>query len=301
MKVAAIDIGSNAVRLYIANVYDKNGEQRHKKSSLVRVPIRLGADVFGPKKEISDHNEERLVKTMFAYRNLMEVHGVQKYRACATSAFREAKNGEEVIKSIYKQTGILIELISGSEEAQIIYSNQIERLLDKNSNALYVDVGGGSTEISLFKGKEVVDSKSFEIGTVRLIQRSEDVNTWIQIKDWLETAMTKCKADFIIGSGGNINKLVKLKIERSKDIEKEISYSELKDLKKEILSLTYEERISQLDLNPDRADVIVPASKIFIAIMEWSRVDKVIVPKIGLSDGIATELYKNPNFPYQKI
>lgn len=301
MKYASIDIGSNAVRLFVANVFDKKGELKHKKSTLVRIPIRLGADVFGPKNKISSRNEQRLIHGMIAFKNLMQVHEVSRYRACATSAFRESKNGDEVIKKIKKETGIQIDLISGAEEARVIYANQIEKLLDAKTNALYVDVGGGSTELSMFKGRELVISKSFQIGTVRLLQGSEDVTVWADIKEWIEEAVKLCQPNYVIGSGGNINKLVKLSNEKTGEVDKTISYKQLKELFHSIVSYSYEERISELDLNPDRADVIIPASKIFLAIMDWADVKKVFVPKIGLADGIVTELYKNDKFPYQEI
>lgn len=301
MKYASIDIGSNAVRLFVANVYDKKGELKHKKSTLVRIPIRLGADVFGPKNKISSRNEKRLIHGMIAFKNLMQVHEVGRYRACATSAFREAKNGAEVIKKIKKETGIQIDLISGAEEARVIYANQIEKLLEPKTNALYVDVGGGSTELSMFKGRELVISKSFRIGTVRLLQGSEDVTVWADIKEWIEEAVKLCQPDFVIGSGGNINKLVKLSNEKTGEVDKTINYKQLKELFESIVSYSYEERISELELNPDRADVIIPASKIFLAIMDWADVKKVFVPKIGLADGIVTELYKNDEFPFQEI
>lgn len=301
MKYASIDIGSNAVRLFVANVFDKKGELKHKKSTLVRIPIRLGADVFGPKNKISSRNEQRLIHGMIAFKNLMQVHEVSRYRACATSAFRESKNGDEVIKKIKKETGIQIDLISGAEEARVIYANQIEKLLDAKTNALYVDVGGGSTELSMFKGRELVISKSFQIGTVRLLQGSEDVTVWADIKEWIEEAVKLCQPNYVIGSGGNINKLVKLSNEKTGEVDKTINYKQLKELFHSIVSYSYEERISELDLNPDRADVIIPASKIFLAIMDWADVKKVFVPKIGLADGIVTELYKNDKFPYQEI
>lgn len=301
MKYASIDIGSNAVRLFVANIYDKKGELKHKKSTLVRIPIRLGEDVFGPKNKISSRNEKRLIHGMIAFKNLMHVHEVERYRACATSAFREAKNGSELIKKIKKETGIRIDLIDGAEEARVIYANQIEKLLEPNTNALYVDVGGGSTEVSIFKGRDLVLSKSFKIGTVRLLLGSEDVTVWADIKEWITEALKICQPDFVIGSGGNINKLVKLSNEKTGEVDKTISYNQLKDLFETIVSYSYEDRISELELNPDRADVIIPASKIFLAIMEWADVKKVFVPKIGLADGIVTELYKNDQFPFEEI
>lgn len=300
MKYAAIDIGSNAMRLLVANVVESKKGLKHKKISLVRVPIRLGEDVFTGG-AISPEQQQRMINAMKAYWHLMVVHKVEKYRACATSALREAANGDETIDMILKAAGIKIDLISGEEEARIIYSTYIEKLLGKDDNFLYVDVGGGSTEISFFANKKLVDSKSFKIGTVRLLQGSEAPNAWEEMKEWLEKSIKKVKVDYIIGSGGNINKLVKLSNERTGEVDKNISLPQLKDLFQHLNSFSYDERVSELGLNPDRADVIIPASQIFLNVMEWGNIDKVYVPKIGLSDGVIKELYSNPDFPYATV
>ena len=210
MKLASIDIGSNAIRLLICNIVeDKNKKISYKKISLTRLPIRLGADVF-TKQKISDKAQKRLIHGMKAYRYLMKVHGVTHYRACATSAFRDAINGTEVIKKVWEKSGIKIDLISGEEEARIIYSSHIEKLLKDHTNILYVDVGGGSTELSLFINKNLEASKSFQIGTVRLLQNSVPQKTWQEMQSWLLSVAKKRSIDYIVGSGGNINKLVKI-------------------------------------------------------------------------------------------
>lgn len=301
MKYAAIDIGSNAVRLLIANIIENGeGSYKHKKSSLVRVPIRLGTDVFS-EQQISEKSQKRLIHAMKAYRLLMKVHGVTHYRACATSAFREAENGEDVVNKIYKKSGIQIDLISGEEEARIIYSTHIEKLLEKDTNILYVDVGGGSTEISLFGEHGLKGSKSFRIGTVRLLQNNVEPKLWEDMTAWLETTIKGEKVDYVIGSGGNINKLVKLSNEKTGKVSKEIYKEELEDLYAYLTSFTYEERQSVVGLNPDRADVIIPASDIFLSILRSSDIPKIYVPKIGLTDGLIIEMYDNEYFKRRKL
>jgi exopolyphosphatase/guanosine-5'-triphosphate,3'-diphosphate pyrophosphatase len=296
MKLASIDIGSNAIRLLICNIVeDKNQKISYKKISLTRLPIRLGADVF-TKQKISDKAQKRLIHGMKAYRYLMKVHGVTQYRACATSAFRDAQNGSDVIKKVWEKSGIKIDLISGEEEARIIYSSHIEKLLKDNTNILYVDVGGGSTELSLFINKKLEASKSFQIGTVRLLQNTVPQKTWEEMQSWLLTVLKKRNIDYIVGSGGNINKLVKISNDLNKKVSSEIKIADLDKILKKLKSLTYEERISEMGLNPDRADVIVPATEIFMSLLQWGNIPKVLVPKFGLSDGLIIEMHTNPNF-----
>ncbi len=296
MKLASIDIGSNAIRLLICNIVeDKNKKISYKKISLTRLPIRLGADVF-TKQKISDKAQKRLIHGMKAYRYLMKVHGVTQYRACATSAFRDAQNGADVIKKVWEKSGIKIDLISGEEEARIIYSSHIEKLLKENTNILYVDVGGGSTELSLFINKNLEASKSFQIGTVRLLQNSVPQKTWQEMQSWLLSVAKKRSIDYIVGSGGNINKLVKISNDLNKKVSSEIMITDLDKILKKLKSLTYDERISEMGLNPDRADVIVPATEIFMSLLQWGNIPKVLVPKFGLSDGLIIEMHTNPNF-----
>lgn len=287
-KLAAIDIGSNAMRLLINNVIEYNGLKLFKKVDIVRVPIRLGTEAF-KEKNISEHTRNRLVQALHGYKHLIEAHEVVNYRGCATSAMREAKNGAEIIQQIKDETGIQIEIIDGKEEAEIIYANHIEKLIDDQQAYLYVDVGGGSTEITFFKNGIVQNSKSFNIGTIRILNDMISTPMWEELHRWLEETLQGQTVQ-IIGSGGNINKVAKIS---RKDPNKPLSFDYLNNYYKILKSYTYEERIIELDLNPDRADVIIPAMKIFTSIMKWSKAKHIYVPKIGLADGIIKELEKN--------
>ena len=287
-KLAAIDIGSNAMRLLINNVIEYNGVKLFKKVDIVRVPIRLGTEAF-KEKNISEYTRKRLVQALHGYKHLIEAHEVVNYRGCATSAMREAKNGAEIIQQIKDETGIHIEIIDGKEEAEIIYANHIEKLIDDQQAYLYVDVGGGSTEITFFKNGIVQNSKSFNIGTIRILNDMISTPMWDELHQWLEETLQGQTVQ-IIGSGGNINKVAKIS---RKDPNKPLSFDYLNNYYKILKSYTYEERIIELDLNPDRADVIIPAMKIFTSIMKWSKAKHIYVPKIGLADGIIKELEKN--------
>lgn len=287
-KLAAIDIGSNAMRLLINNVIEYNGLKLFKKVDIVRVPIRLGTEAF-KEKNISEHTRNRLVQALHGYKHLIEAHEVVNYRGCATSAMREAKNGAEIIQQIKNETGIHIEIIDGKEEAEIIYANHIEKLIDDQQAYLYVDVGGGSTEITFFKNGKAQNSKSFNIGTIRILNDMISTPKWEELHLWLEETL-QGQVVQIIGSGGNINKVAKIS---RKDPKKPLSFDYLNSYYKILKSYTYEERIIELDLNPDRADVIIPAMKIFTSIMKWSKAKHIYVPKIGLADGIIKELEKN--------
>ncbi|CAL2056167.1 exopolyphosphatase [Tenacibaculum sp. 190524A05c] len=291
-KYGAIDIGSNAVRLLVANVIEEKGkETKFKKSSLVRVPIRLGADAF-VEGEISENNIKRMEDAMQAFSLLMKVHGVEKYKACATSAMREASNGDEIVEKIYEKSGIEIDIINGAKEAAIISSTDLKYLINSDETYLYVDVGGGSTEFTLFSRGEIVNSKSFKIGTVRLINNSKEKNKKIfsKVQNWIVKNTKDYKRISLIGSGGNINKIFKMS---GLDPGRPISYVYLNAQLEFLKKMTYEERISELSLNPDRADVIVPATKIYLSAMKWSGARRIYVPKIGLSDGIVKSLYFN--------
>ncbi len=287
-KLAAIDIGSNAMRLLINNVIEYNGVKLFKKVDIVRVPIRLGTEAF-KEKNISEYTRKRLVQALHGYKHLIEAHEVVNYRGCATSAMREAKNGAEIIQQIKDETGIHIEIIDGKEEAEIIYANHIEKLIDDQQAYLYVDVGGGSTEITFFKNGKAQNSKSFNIGTIRILNDMISTPMWEELHRWLEETLQGQTVQ-IIGSGGNINKVAKIS---RKDPNKPLSFDYLNNYYKILKSYTYEERIIELDLNPDRADVIIPAMKIFTSIMKWSKAKHIYVPKIGLADGIIKELEKN--------
>ncbi len=291
-KYGAIDIGSNAVRLLVANVIEEKGkEPKFKKSALVRVPIRLGADAF-VSGEISDINIDRMVDAMKAFKLLMKVHGVEKYKACATSAMREATNKKKVVKKIYDKSGIEIDIINGAKEAEIISSTDLKDLINSDETYLYVDVGGGSTELTVFSRGQIINSKSFKIGTVRLINNSKEKNKKIftKVEKWITENTNEYKRISLIGSGGNINKIFKMS---GLDAGRPISYIYLNAQFEFLKKLTYQERISELSLNPDRADVIVPATKIYLSAMKWSGARRIFVPKIGLSDGIVKSLYFN--------
>ena len=291
-KFAAIDIGSNAVRLLISNIIEEKGKPvRFKKSSLVRVPIRLGADVFLNEK-ISKKNIIRMVDTMMAFNLLMKSHNVVKYKACATSAMREAINGKEVSKLILEKCDIKIDTIEGEEEAAIIATTDLSQYIKEDKTYLYVDVGGGSTEFTIFDQGKVVTSKSYKIGTVRLLNDMVKSDTWQDLELWIKQNVKEYSKIDIIGSGGNINKIFKLS---GKAIGKPLTYFHLSTFYNKLNSYSYEERITELDLNQDRADVIIPATRIYLSAMKWSGAKDIYVPKIGLADGIIKSLY------YEKV
>ena len=287
-KFAAIDIGSNAVRLLIHNVIEEEGEvTQFRKSELIRIPVRLGEDSFTIG-EISKRNIERMIKTIKAFRLLMDVNDVEKYMACATSAMREAKNGLEVIDKIADETGIRIELIDGEREATIIASTDLKKLIRNDKTYLYIDVGGGSTEFTVFSKGKIEVSKSFKLGTIRLLNKTVDESQWDQLKIWIKEH-TEGNTDIsIIGSGGNINKLHKMSGRKE---GKPLSYIWLNAQYHFLQNLSYNDKVSELGLNPDRADVIIPALEIFLSASRWSGAKKIHVPKIGLSDGIIKTLY----------
>jgi exopolyphosphatase/guanosine-5'-triphosphate,3'-diphosphate pyrophosphatase len=292
-KYAAIDIGSNAIRLLISNVivsHDK--EPQFKKSSLVRVPIRLGADAFVGNGIISGENIARMIQAMEAFKLLMNVHGIEKYKACATSAMREASNGKEVAEKINNATGIKIDIIGGKEEAEIISSTDLNDLIEGDNSYLYVDVGGGSTELTVFSEGKITASKSFKMGTVRLLNNKKSVNKiiFIEVEKWIKKNTKGLKRISLIGSGGNINKLFKMS---GRTEGKPISFIYLNAQYQFLKQMSFEDRISELSLNPDRADVIIPATKIYLSAMKWSGARKIYVPKIGLSDGIIKSLFFN--------
>ncbi len=287
-KYGAIDIGSNAIRLLITTVINQNGkEPRFKKTSLIRVPIRLGADVFVEGK-ISKSNYKRMKDALRAFSLLMKSHNVKRYRACATSAMREASNGIKITKKLFKKTGIAIEIINGDDEAAIIATTNIKEYLKHDKVFLYVDVGGGSTELTVYANKHTVASHSFKLGTVRLINNLVEDTTWEKVKEWIHSNTKEYDHITLLGTGGNINSTYKFS---GTKVGTPLSYSYLKEHYKFISNLTYEERITNLDMNPDRADVIIPALKIYLSAMEWSAAECVYVPKIGLSDGIIRSLY----------
>ena len=288
MKFAAIDIGSNAVRLLFSNVYDDKGEIYFKKAELIRVPLRLGEDSFLNGK-ISTKKVDKLVESMKAFKHLINVYDAIDYRACATSAMRDAENRWDIIERVRKEAGIKIEIIDGKTEADIIYSNHIEEHLDKNNAYLYIDIGGGSTEITLFSKNKAVVSQSFNIGTIRMLHNQIEKEYWNYFKNWVREITKGYKPLIAIGSGGNINKLFRM---TGRKLTKPLATSKLKNIYELLESYTYEDRIKILGLNPDRADVIIPASKILLSVLKNAEIEKIIIPQIGLSDGIVHQLYE---------
>lgn len=289
-KYAAIDIGSNAMRLLVTNIVEApDKEPQFNKASLVRVPIRLGQDAFTVG-EITDENIERMVDAMKAYKLLMKVHKVERYMACATSAMREAYNGQEVVDIIAREADVKIDIIDGKKEAAIIASTDLHEFFKPGQNYLFVDVGGGSTEFSLFADGKIVSSKSFKNGTVRLLNNMVNEVVWMEIEKWIKNVTEPYENISLIGSGGNINKLFKLS---GKKQDKPLSYFYLQGQYQLLNSLSYEQRITELELNPDRADVIIHATRIYLNAMKWSGARNIFVPKIGLSDGIVKAMYFN--------
>ena len=287
-KYAAIDIGSNAVRLLISNIIEQEGKPViFKKNSLVRVPIRLGADVF-INGEISDYNQQRMIDTMMAFSLLIKSHGVVRYKACATSAMREARNSQALAEKVLDSCGINIDIIDGEEEAAIIAETDLHTFIDPNKTYLYVDVGGGSTEFSIIHNGNKIKSKSFKIGTVRLLNDIVKHQTWLELESWIKESTQQYYKIELIGSGGNINKIFKIS---GKDMGKPLTYFYLSSYYKMLQNYSYEERITELNLNQDRADVIIPATRIYLSAMKWSGAKDIYVPKIGLSDGIIKSIY----------
>jgi exopolyphosphatase / guanosine-5'-triphosphate,3'-diphosphate pyrophosphatase len=288
-KYAAIDIGSNAMRMLISNIVEQQGkEPQYNKSALIRVPIRLGQDAFTVG-EISEENIDRMIDAMKAFKLLMKVYKVEKYKACATSAMREAFNGKDVADTIFLKSDVEIDIIDGKNEASIIASTDLHSFIKTDQTYLYVDVGGGSTEFSLFNDGRMIASKSFKNGTVRLLNEMVNDIVWQEIEKWIKSKTAEFENVILIGSGGNINKIFKLS---GKQQDQPLSYLYLNSQYQYLNSLTYEQRIAELGLNTDRADVIIPATKIYLNAMKWSGATKMFVPKIGLADGIIKAMYQ---------
>jgi exopolyphosphatase/guanosine-5'-triphosphate,3'-diphosphate pyrophosphatase len=288
MRLAAIDIGSNAARLLISDVTDNYGKPEFNKINLVRVPLRLGFDVF-EKREITPEKTAMILHTIKAYKHLIEAYGVEHIKAAATSAMRDAANAAEIIQKVKDETGIDIEVISGGYEASLIYENHIAENLDKEHAYLYIDVGGGSTELTFFAGNKLLFSASFNIGTIRLLKNQVSVSQWDLMKEYIRRE-TRGYTDQIIaiGSGGNINKIFSIsKRKEGKSLHIEL----LKDYYKEFSSFSLEDRMRLYKLREDRADVIVPALQIYINVMRWASAQEINVPKIGLADGLIQHLY----------
>lgn len=287
-KYGAVDIGSNAIRLLVVTVIEQEGRAPiFKKTSLVRVPIRLGAEVFLNGK-ISKKSADSMIDAMQAFRLLMKTHNIKRFRACATSAMREASNGREIANRIKEKSGLSINIIDGNDEAAIIASTDLKNLIQDDKVFLYVDVGGGSTELTVFANGSNITSKSFKLGTVRMLEGLVDKSVWEAMEFWIKKETKAFKKISMIGSGGNINTIFK---KSGKKLGKPLSYLYLSSYYELMKSLTYEERITELDMNPDRADVVIHATRIYLSAMKWSRAKSVYVPKIGLSDGIVRSLY----------
>ena len=286
---AAIDIGSNAVRLLIKEIKEEQGKAHFSKVLMLRVPLRLGFDVFDIGK-ISEKKEKNMIRLMKAFRHLMKIYDVKHCRACATSAMRDAKIGMDIIKQIEKKTGVHIDIIDGQEEAKIIYNNHVEHMEDQKGNYMYVDVGGGSTEITLLSEGQLVCSRSYNIGTVRMLNNAVKDSEWERLKNDLAELAKSYPQTNIIGSGGNINKLYRLADKKNKK-KMTMQVSVLQELHTRLKALSLEERMEQFGMKPDRADVIIPAGEIFLTIANIIGASYIHVPVIGLSDGIIDELY----------
>lgn len=285
MRYAAIDIGSNAVRLLIADILDKKDGVVYSKNTLLRVPLRLGDDAFIDK-HISDSKFDDMVKTMGAFRNLLDVYKVSDYMACATSAMREAGNGAEVVKACH-EVGIDIDIIDGGIEAEIIYNSYLHEKIDKNKTYLYIDVGGGSTEISLFSDGGLIASRSFNLGTIRILDNQDEKETWEDMRHWIKENTKGFKNIYGIGTGGNINKLSRLANEK---VDKPMTYAKIKAIYNFLNAYSLKDRIHEVGLRSDRADVIIPASEIFLTIMKVGRLKNIVAPRVGLADGIIQTL-----------
>lgn len=294
LNYAAIDIGSNAVRLLIKSIdNDADDKEKFKKMQLMRVPLRLGFDIFN-NGALSDKKAEKLRRLMKAYRQIMKIYDVYDYRACATSAMRDASNGIDVIKKIYKETGLNIEIIDGKEEAHIVYSNHIECMADRTGAYIYVDVGGGSTEINFLMNGELQSSVSYNIGTVRLLTEKVKPTEWQRLEADLQAMMTSTDHINIIGSGGNINKIYRMTAVKDKELQRMPIYS-VQAIYDQLRPLTIEQRMERFALKADRADVIIPAAEIFLRIAHIVHAAYIHVPVIGLADGIIDELFAQRN------
>ena len=290
-KIAAIDIGSNAVRMLICYVISSGDEYVFQKNSYLRLPIRLGEDSF-KNGIISNDKIILLTNAILSFKYIMKVHGVKEYKIYATSALRESKNSKEVISIVKKNTGLNIDLITGLKEAKIISKGNFQEIIEYNKTFLYVDVGGGSTEFSILrKGNDKI-SRSFKIGTVRLLNNLVDDSMLMDIKNWLKSNLNNDDKIKLFATGGNINKIQSMTGSKS---GKPISYLSIKDLSNTLIKFNYKERMMEFNLSPDRADVIIPALKIFITTMEFVKANKIFVPKVGLVDGMINEIFRENN------
>ncbi len=289
MKLAAIDIGSNAARLLITDVIE-TAEARPEfvKITLVRVPLRLGFDVFETG-EISEEKIQMFIKTIHAYKHLIDVYEAKHLITAATSAMRDATNAKEILERIKTETGISLRVITGEDEAAYIYENHVAENLNSQESYLYIDVGGGSTELTFFSDGKLVSKQSFNIGTIRLLKNQVTEKTWDDMRNFIRTKTSGYHHITAIGSGGNINKIFSLsKRKEGKPLNLEL----LRNYYKEFSSISLAQRISTYHLREDRADVIVPALLIYINVMRWAETEEIYVPKIGLADGLIHILYE---------
>ncbi|PWJ42960.1 Ppx/GppA phosphatase family protein [Sediminitomix flava] len=290
LRLASIDIGSNAIRLQVIKVLGEGKDSSIKKVEFLRFPLRLGNDVFS-RGRITRPTEEKFVKLMHTFQNLMDLYEVTDYRAYATSAMREAENGEDIVQRVYYQLGLMINIIDGKKEAEII-NLSIDPYLNDEDNFIHIDVGGGSTELNLYRGKKKLASKSYRMGGVRRLDKAAETKVYEKMDEWIKEYLPKNTPIKAVGTGGNINKLFKL----SKDCEREdkvTSLDELIRLRNYIREFSMVERINTLRLNKDRADVIIPASRIYTTVMELSGAEEIIVPSVGLKDGIILEMLED--------
>lgn len=290
MKIAAIDIGSNAARLLIQEVSESGSEPVFTKLNMLRIPLRLGMDVFA-NAEIGDARKLMMLESMAVFSRLMKIYEVEKYLACATSAMRDAKNGQEIIEAVKEYAGIEIEIISGDREAALLFENHIAESLDKNFVYLYIDVGGGSTELTFFENGEMTVGHSFNLGTIRLLNGTAEETEWLELKNYLKKNISGKKPIMAIGSGGNINKIFSMS--KVKD-GVPMSALSLKKLEKEMAKFSVDERMKNYKLREDRADVILPALKIFNSILNWGGIKHILVPKISVADGLVQHIYHQP-------
>ena len=295
-KYAAVDIGSNAIRLLIVGVLKTNSVHKYRKISLVRVPIRLGQDVFLYKK-ISNEKLKLLLNTLKAFKLLMSVHNIDRYKICATSAMRESKNSKEVLKRVRKKLNLDINIISGKDEASII-ANVFAKDFNNHKNLLYVDVGGGSTELTIIDKGKIVESKSFKIGTVRILNNLVKKDTWGKYEEWIKKHTKIYNGILTIASGGNANKLLKIS---GKEIGKPMSIKVIKEIYLELNKYSFEDRVIKLNLSTERADVIIPATEIYLKSMNFCKSNQIIIPRIGLADGIIRMISYDENFGNQLL
>ncbi len=297
MKLAAIDIGSNAVRLLFINVYETDNGYTYVKDALYRVPLRLGEDVFSQGK-LSKEKIKDFENTMVAFEKLIKVYQPINYMACATSAMRDASNGKQVLEKIYDKTGLKVKIISGQEEADILFSNHVEKLQpDPLQNYLFIDIGGGSTELIMVNNGKMVDRKSFNIGTLRLRDNSVEPKKWIDLDNWVLHFKSNYPNIIAVGTGGNINTMQKY-FSKSKKLE--MPCSVIQDTYDNMKDLSVKERILKYSLKPDRADVIVPAAQILLRITNLLEVEKIVVPKVGLADGMIHMMFEKLTKKLQK-